>query len=86
MNDVVIASAARQSMTSGLHSRLRYARSDEQPFQGPCVVSGQIRRARNDVYLENYLVPQHRSMPTLVSLLSTPVTALLAINVTPVST
>src|SRR5450830_434210 len=33
-----------------------------------------------------YLLPQHRSKPTLVSLLSTPVTALLAISVTPVST
>ena len=33
-----------------------------------------------------YLLPQHRSRPTLVSLLSTPATGLPAIRVTPVST
>ena len=40
----------------------------------------QIRR-----YGLTYLLPQHRSMPTLVSLLSTPLTALAEISVTPVS-
>ena len=33
----------------------------------------------------DYFLPQHKSKPTLVSLLSTPATALPAIKVTPVS-
>ena len=33
-----------------------------------------------------YFLPQHRSVPTLTSLLSTPATGLPAIRVTPVST
>jgi hypothetical protein len=82
MSETITALKNRSVVTPKMaHAMTRAMEGPSWPIGGSLFFRISTFQGPEDVYF----LPQHSSMPTVVSLLSTPATALRAISVTPVS-